>query len=463
MTSIEEALTHPWITGGNVKEGANNLDLESKRGKVKVSNADLNNAINAFKVKDLGTFINMKIQLKKLKFNTRRKLIFLREFHKCCRVGDLKNIKDMLNCTFLSKDRILNDCLVRDVEGRCPLHVTAMLDNAEATQLLLDEGAFPLCYTSEGTTPLHVAVENNKLNQINILISAGANPLEKRLSDGKTCVDISITSEAYDILTAQQFLHDIGKGQSHKKGHRHSVKNPFFASRSMSEYIDTRDKNNLEACIHIRFEKKRGISSMFRKKKWMKKFLRAKHDGVTALYKAALNHDEKMIIEEKMILYDNRENDTISRHDSIKNLMYSSNNMHYNVVDYCILNGFEKKHPFTIQLVIKGTSLEAKSQKKPVKQRGKLRYYFNKRHNLSNTSDLLQVEIQHVLVSMKDEQSMLAYENIVKSDICRMEKEISLLDDDNNDKNGDDNNVEASENNTSNCTLTIDSIQLNEK
>ena len=78
-------------------------------------------------------------------------------------------------------------------------------------------------------------------------------------------------------------------------------------------------------------------------------------------------------------------------------------------------------------------------------------------------SDLLQVEIQHVLVSMKDEQSMLAYENIVKSDICRMEKEISLLDDDNNDKNGDDNNVEASENNTSNCTLTIDSIQLNEK
>ena len=72
----------------------------------------------------------------------------------------------------------------------------------------------------------------------------------------------------------------------------------------MSQYIDSRDKNNLEAWIHTRFEKKRGIISMFKKAKWKKKFLSAKDDGVTALYKAALNGDEKMIIEEKIILYD---------------------------------------------------------------------------------------------------------------------------------------------------------------
>ena len=161
--SIPKALCHPFITGDNVENGKNYIQDERARGTVKLSPEDLATAVNAFKVKNIGTFINMKIQLKKMKFNVRRKMMFLREFYKCVRVGDVQNIREMLGSSLVDKDKLLNDCFIRDTQGCCPLHLSVMLKTTEATQLLLDEGAFPRV-TCDGTMPLHIAAENNNMN-----------------------------------------------------------------------------------------------------------------------------------------------------------------------------------------------------------------------------------------------------------------------------------------------------------
>ena len=78
--SIPKALCHPFITGDNRENGENYIQDERERGTVKLSTEDIATAVNAFKVKNIGTFINMKIQLKKMKFNVRRKMMFLRNF-----------------------------------------------------------------------------------------------------------------------------------------------------------------------------------------------------------------------------------------------------------------------------------------------------------------------------------------------------------------------------------------------
>ena len=84
-----------------------------------------------------------------------------------------------------------------------------------------------LC-VKDGTMPLHIAAENNNLPQIRVLLCAGANPYEVRITDNKTAIDLAASEEARELMMSQQKLHSIGEPQAHKKGSRHSVKNPFF-------------------------------------------------------------------------------------------------------------------------------------------------------------------------------------------------------------------------------------------
>ena len=116
--SIPKALCHPFITGDDGENQKDYIHAENERGTVKLSPEDIATAVNAFKVKNIGTFINMKIQLKKMKFNVRRRIMFLKEFYKCVRVGDIQNIREMLQSSLVDKDKLLNDCFIRDTQGR---------------------------------------------------------------------------------------------------------------------------------------------------------------------------------------------------------------------------------------------------------------------------------------------------------------------------------------------------------
>ena len=73
--------------------------------------------------------------VEKMKFNVRRRIMFLKEFYKCVRVGDIQNIREMLS-SIVEKDKIPNDCFIRDTQGRRPLHLSvARLLTTEAVLL----------------------------------------------------------------------------------------------------------------------------------------------------------------------------------------------------------------------------------------------------------------------------------------------------------------------------------------
>ena len=93
-----------------------------------------------------------------------------------------------------------------------------MLNTTEATQLLLDEGAFPACYMCDGTMPLHIAAENNNLPQIRVLLCAGANPYEVRISDNKTAIDLAASEEAREIMVSQQKLQALENHKPTRQG-----------------------------------------------------------------------------------------------------------------------------------------------------------------------------------------------------------------------------------------------------
>ena len=422
--SILKALSHPFITGGGGTSEKNQSNADIQHGVVKLSPEDIATAIDAFKVKNIGTFINLKIQLKKMKFNMRKKMMFLREFYKCVRVGDIQNMREMLHSSLVDKDKLLNDCFIRDPEGRCPLHLSVMLNTTEATQLLLDEGAFPSCSTCDGTMPLHLAAENNKLDQIRVLLCAGANPYEVRSSDNKTAVDLATNSEAREIMIAHENLHGVGKAQVHKKGSRHSVKNPFFASRTMSQRIIRKTEGKLEAWVEVRFQQKKSVFAMFKKIRWEKKFLSAKNDGMLSVYKASEDANEKMVVEEKLVLYDNRAANNIRRNDSFRRIMATNGCKDFRLVSYCSLEGFDKDHPHTLQLVINRQKIDSKKATKSTSSRS---FFASK---LRPTSMLLNSDTNHVLISVSDIHTMKALEGILQTDIRRTENANDSDDDD---------------------------------
>jgi hypothetical protein len=68
------------------------------------------------------------------------------------------------------------------------LHLTATLDLARTTQVLLDAGADVDCIDELGQTPLMWAAADHDPRIVGILLNAGANP-RKRDHEGKTAID----------------------------------------------------------------------------------------------------------------------------------------------------------------------------------------------------------------------------------------------------------------------------------
>ena len=54
---------------------------------------------------------------------------------------------------------------------------------------------------------------------------------------------------------------------------------------------------------------------------WTKKFLSAKNDGFLTAYEASEDANKKMVVKEKLVLYDNRPADNIRKNDSFRNTM----------------------------------------------------------------------------------------------------------------------------------------------
>ena len=52
---------------------------------------------------------------------------------------------------------------------------------------------------------------------------------------------------------------------------------------------------------------------MMKKCPWEKKFLSAKNDGMLTAYKASEDANKKMVVKEKLVLYDNRPADNIRK------------------------------------------------------------------------------------------------------------------------------------------------------
>ncbi|HRW07839.1 MAG TPA: sigma-70 family RNA polymerase sigma factor [Caldilineaceae bacterium] len=96
------------------------------------------------------------------------------------------------------------DLTARDRGGVTPLHITAIMEQPQNAQLLLDHGADPNMRAANDQTPLHHAALRNQLAIAEILLNAGADPT---LQDGQghTAMDWAVLRQnpaMVDLLVA---------------------------------------------------------------------------------------------------------------------------------------------------------------------------------------------------------------------------------------------------------------------
>jgi len=86
----------------------------------------------------------------------------------CAREGDVATMKEML----MGGKKMLANTI--DENGRCALHFTAAIGNADCTQLLIDFGADVNAADKDGYTPLHMAAGYLHTSTVISLLNAGA-------------------------------------------------------------------------------------------------------------------------------------------------------------------------------------------------------------------------------------------------------------------------------------------------
>merc|ERR1719474_2351383 len=68
-------------------------------------------------------------------------------------------------------------------EGQTALHTAANLDDAEATQLLLEAGANPNVVDSEGNSPLHIICSQGDIKTATTILKHNGGTLENAVGD----------------------------------------------------------------------------------------------------------------------------------------------------------------------------------------------------------------------------------------------------------------------------------------
>ena len=90
------------------------------------------------------------------------------------------------------------DIETRDILGRTPLHIAAILGKAEAVTALLEAGADIKARTEDGATPLHYAVN---AEAVTALLQAGAD-IKARTEGGKTPLYVAALSGRAEAVIA---------------------------------------------------------------------------------------------------------------------------------------------------------------------------------------------------------------------------------------------------------------------
>ena len=106
--------------------------------------------------------------------------------------------------------------------------------------------------------------------------------------------------------------------------------------------------------------------------------------------------------------------DNIRRNDSYRNAMEAHGCKYFRLASYCALQGFDKEHPHTLQLVID-------TQKDNTSKSQSSRSFFGSKSR--SYPMLFQRNTNHVLVSLKDKGTMVALEKILEVDIQRIQEE----------------------------------------
>lgn len=179
--------------------------------------------------------------------------------------------------------------------------------------------------------------------------------------------------------------------------------------------------------------------SFLKSNQWKKKFLSTKDEGLLVVYDASLNSDEKMKVQDKIVLYDNRRADAISRCDSTTKFIQNNGIASLRLISYCVLEGFEKAHPYTIQLAINGDKVKhLSSAKNSAKNaRKSFRSFFKKDGKSQSNSNgslrkgplkrsaslssSMKEGTSYVLISLQNQEDLDRLEKILKLDVDRLE------------------------------------------
>ena len=285
------ALLHPWVTG---EDGAAKTLTRAmvKRNSIAltVTDNEVDHALQAFNVKNIKTFITIKMKVKNMKYHAQRRIKYTKEFYQAVGSGNLKLTKEMLNRTIVEKAILLNNPASSDPKCETPLHCAAMSKSSDVVHFLLEAGAFPNVTNVSGETPLHLAAKAGRTDICNVLISHGAQVHCRRAGDNMRPVDIAHDKNTMRVLKGTTELAGIGQGMTHKAG-RHSVKNPLYASEGYQAHRSSSGKIETVA-EWVEVERHETIlCSCWSRAVWERKYMVCEVGGKMILYDTVMSAD----------------------------------------------------------------------------------------------------------------------------------------------------------------------------
>lgn len=301
-SSSAQSLSHSWITGND----RNSIGQEVQAEEISVSKDEVDHALAPFRVRNISTFIGIKMAVKSMKFRARRRIKFTADFHATVEKGLVKDAQKMLQSTIVEKSHLLNTAPPSDPQGRTPLHRAALLNSPEMLIMLMEEGCFPCAEASNGDTALHIAAEAGRAQNCSILLDHGVRQFNKRSVDGKSANDLALDEETKSVLRSTTDLSGIGKVMKHKKN-RHSVKNPLHANRSYSiEKMAT--QSGLSEWIEVQSFERSRLCPCFPRSRWTQKFMQCDGLGKMVLMDARQDKSMRMTVSGTETVYMNKVN-----------------------------------------------------------------------------------------------------------------------------------------------------------
>jgi ankyrin repeat protein len=110
----------------------------------------------------------------------------IEDFHKACRLADVKSIKTIIKQNPLYRDKIDSKL------GWSPLYRSVVCNQPESVRVLIELGADPNIQNRLGESPLHQAASNNFTEIAEILLSNGAD-VNLAQNDGDTPLHLACT------------------------------------------------------------------------------------------------------------------------------------------------------------------------------------------------------------------------------------------------------------------------------